>query len=307
MGWIKRNLIFVVGGSLALALLIWAVVFICNGWDRNDAAAGKLTEIYNELTRLAKLNPSNNKIDNTKIAREQAQQLRAWIASAKVAYQPVAAILEDKTVSNEAFASALRRTVDTLQREADSAGVSLPPKYDFSFSAERTLVKFAPGSLEPLVAQMSEVKALTEILLAARINALVGIQRVRISDDDANGPQSDYTDLRPQTNDLAILMPYVVTFRCFTPELGRVVSGFASAPNAFIIKSVNLQPAAATTAAATPPPGGPMGVGEMGGMPPASPAPVPAISDKGGLQTVLKEQLLQITMEVDLLKLLPNR
>jgi len=312
MGWIKRNLIFVIGGVLALVLLGVAGDFIYNGWSHNSEAAGKLNEIYDTLKSLAaqKPSPGNEKINNTKIAQEQIQQLRAWIANATACYQPVPAIPEDKIVSNEAFASALRRTVDGLQHEADSAGVTLPPKYDFSFSGQRTLVKFAEGSREPIAAQLGEVKVITEILLAARINALMGIQRVRISDDDASGPQSDYIDQRPLTNDLAVLTPYVVTFRCFTPELSRVISGFAAAPNAFIIKSVNVQPAAATatattTAAATPPPpGSPMRMGDAGTPPPP---PVSPAADKGGLQIVLKEQLLQITMEVDLVKLLPKR
>ena len=59
--------------------------------------------------------------------------------------------------------------------------MTLPPKYDFSFTAQRSLVKFASGSLGPLATQLGEVKAITEVLLAARINALDGIQRVRVS------------------------------------------------------------------------------------------------------------------------------
>jgi len=306
MGWIKRNLIFVIGGTLALALLAVAGNFIFTGWDHNSAAASKLDEIYKTLKSLAaqKPSPGNEKINNTKIAKEQTQQLHTWIDSATACFQPVPAIPEDKVVSNEAFASALRRTVDTLQHEAESAGVTLPPKYDFSFSGQRTLVKFAEGSREAIAAQLGEVKVITEILLAARINALMGIQRVRISDDDASGPQADYIDQRPLTNNLAVLTPYVLTFRCFTPELARVISGFASSPNAFIVKAVNVQPAAAVVAAATPPPasGSPMRMGESG----TPPAPVSPPSDKGGLQTVLKEQLLQITMEVDFVKLLPK-
>ena len=35
--------------------------------------------------------------------------------------------------------------------------------------------------------QLGEVKAISEVLFAARVNALDGIQRVRVSDDD-DGP-----------------------------------------------------------------------------------------------------------------------
>ena len=68
-------------------------------------------------------------------------------------------------VTSEAFAAALRRTIDQLQHEADSASVTLPPQYGFSFEAERTLVKFAPGSLEPLAEQLGEVKTIQKFFM----------------------------------------------------------------------------------------------------------------------------------------------
>jgi hypothetical protein len=320
MGWIKRNLFFVVGGLLALGLLGGAGYFIWTGWARNSDASGKLNERYDELKKNAQspLQPGNEKINNTKIAQDQEKQVLAWIAAARKYFQPIPAIPPGATVRGEAFAAALRRTIDTLQHEADSASVTLPPKYDFSFAAQRSLVKFAGGSLEPLAVQLGEVKAISEILFAARVNDLDGIQRVRVSEDDTAGLQSDYTERSPITNDLAIVTPYVITFRSFTPELARVVSGFATSPNSFIVKSITVQPASAATAA---------GPGEMapnpyapgyetpgrrgrydmppGAMPPPDQQPPPG-GGKGGLQTVLKEQLLHVTLEVDIVKLLPK-
>jgi hypothetical protein len=132
-----------------------------------------------------------------------------------------------------------------------------------------------------------------------------------MSDDDVGGSQSDYIEERPITNDLAIVTPYVITFRSFTPELARVMGGFAKAPNTYIIKSVNVLPAGAAGAMA----GGP---GEMpGGVPPMArmagegypmPAPPPQgqPAGKGGSQPILKEQLLRVTAEVELVKLLPK-
>ena len=82
-------------------------------------------------------------------------------------------------VTDPLFAGALHRTLAQLQHEAAAANVALPPEYDFSFIA-RTLaprLTFAPGSLEPLSVQLGEVKAISEVLFAAGINALDGIQR----------------------------------------------------------------------------------------------------------------------------------
>ena len=211
-------------------------------------------------------------------------------------------------MASETYAEGLRQTIDLLQHEADDASVTLPPKYNFSFSAQCSLVRFAPGSLEPLAAQLGEVKAIAEILFAARVNDLDGIQRVRVSDDDTAGLQSDYIDERPITNDLAVITPYVITFRCFTPELARVISGFANSPNPFIVKSINVQPAARPSAQLKfrvrrrpirTAPGGAMGLpgaplSRTLGCPDGCPgAAAAAATGKGGLQTVLKEQLLR--------------
>lgn len=308
MGWIKRNLFFVIGGIVTLGFLGAGGFYIYQDWTRNSVAADKLNEIYGTLKSLQEQSPSpgNEKIDNTKIAKEQQQQLQAWIKSAGKFFQPIPSI-PSGNVSSEAFAGALRRTVDSLQHEADSAGVMLPPKYDFSFSAERSLVKFAPDSLEPLAQQLGEVKAVVETIFSTRANALDGIQRVRVSADDLAGPQGDYIDEHSVTNELAIITPYVVTFRCFTPELSRIVGAFATSTNMFLIKAINIQPAGAASLspdAAGQPPGR---FGGEPGMPGQMPPPaVQPLTGKGGLQTVLKEQLLRVSLEVGLVKLLPK-
>ncbi len=319
MAWIKRNLFFVIGGIVTLALLGAGGFYIYQGLNRNSEATDKLNEIYGTLKSLQQQQPSpgNEKTDNTRIAKDQTQQITSWIKSAGKYFQPIPSIPAGN-VTSEAFASALRRTVDALQHEAESAGVTLPPKYNFSFSAQQPLMKFADGSLGLLAAQLGEVKAIAEIIFSARVNALDSIQRVRVSDDDAAGSQGDYIDEHSTTNNLAVITPYVVTFRCFTPELSRVISTFATSSNTFLIKSINVQPAGAASASPTQtaplpgamlPPGGIPGrmLGEFGMVPPATQTPVTSsATDKGGLQTLLKEQLLRVTIEVGLVKLLPN-
>jgi hypothetical protein len=329
MGWIKRNLFFVIGGLIALGLLGGSGFYIYQGWSRNADASDKLNEIYSTLQTLGEANPGpgNDQINNTEIARTQTQQIRDWVLSSGNYFLPIDAIPPD-SVTSETFAAALRRTVAQLQSEATNASVALPPEYDFSFAAQRPLMQFAPGSLAPLSVQLGEVKKIAEIIFSAKVNSLDGIQRVRVSDDDVNGPQTDYTDKQALTNDLAIITPYVVTFHSFTPELSRVIAAFATSSNAFIIKSINVEPAGAETGAdmsqpgmlppgenpeGYPPRGYPGrrfaygGYGPQGGYQPGGAPPVAQpVVNKGGLQTVLKEQLLQITLEVELVKLLPK-
>jgi hypothetical protein len=317
MGWIKRNIIFVAVSIVALLALGGGGFYIWQAWSANAEKTEKLNGVYDSLNSMSQKSPApgNEKVNNTETAKAQQKDVQTWIDSSVDFFQPVTSVPAGTNVTGEAFASALRRTVDQLQRDADAAGVSLPPKYDFSFSAQRPLVKFAPGSLDLLAAQLGEVKALSAALFSARVNALDGIQRVRVSEDDVAGPAGDYTDLRPTTNDLAVITPYVVTFRTFTPELSRVLAAFASCSNTFLVKAVNLQPAG--LAAPSPEAGMPGGYPGMpgripgeypapGGMPPMTQPGAQPVTGKGGLQTVLKEQLLRVTLEVDYVKLLPK-
>jgi hypothetical protein len=295
MGWIKRNLFFAIGGVIALLLLGAAAFYDFQGWSHNSAAKDKLNEIYGTLTELTgeKPSPGNAKIDNIKTAKEQEREIQDWIKGTGDYFKPIAPIPDTPEVTSEAFAAALRRMIDQLQHEADAASVQLPPKYGFSFEAQRSIVKFAPGSLLPLSVQLGEVKTISEILFASRVNSLDSIQRARVSDDDTAGPQADYINDVSVTNSLSILTPYVVTFRSFSGELASVLANFAATPHGFVVKGINISPAGMTPSAG--------GLPEGGGPPPGT-AP-----GRGGLPTVLNEQLLRVTLEVVIVKPLLKR
>jgi hypothetical protein len=300
MGWIKRNLFFVIGGVVALGLLGAGGFYIYQGWARNAAAADKLNEIYGALRSLQsdKNSPGNDKIDNTRIAKEQQRQLQEWVNSANAFIQSVPPI-PDGDLTSKNFATALGSAIYQLQQEAKSASVTLPPKYAFSFDAEDNKLSISPASLDPLAVQLGEIKAIAETVFSARVNALDGIQRVRVSDEDSSGPAGDYIDDHPVVSDLAVITPYVVTFRCFTPELARVIGAFATSSNTFLIKAINLQTAGVAAAA---PAGGIVSPWPM----PGQAMPASTLQGKGGLQTVLKEQLLRVSMQLEFVKRLPK-
>ena len=290
----QTKFIFSIGGVIALLLLGAAGYYDYKSWSHNSDAFDRLNEIYGKLKELGdeKPSPGNGKIDNIKTAKEQEAIVRDWINQTTNFFKPIVPIPDSPEVTSEAFAAALRRMIDQLQHEADTASVLLPPKYAFSFEAQRSIVKFAPGSLQPLAVQMGEVKTISEILFASRVNSLDGIQRVRVSDDDTAGPQTDYINEVPVNNNLAVLTPYVVTFRGFSAELASVLGGFAASPHGFIVKGITVQPAGAATQGEN---SAPMGQ-------------VPAVVNKrGGMPTVLNEQLLRITLAIDIVKPLPRK
>jgi len=316
MSWLKRNLFFAIGGILALALLGAAGFYDYKSWERNNTAFNTLNEIYNEIQNntvsynghaIAPGGPKS-KVNNVAAANEQRKQLEDWIGRARAYFQPIAPIPNPTNgpLSNESFAGALHRTLDQLQNEAAAANVQLPPQYAFSFSAQSSMVVFAPGSLGPLSQQLGDVKAISETLFAAQVNALESIQRVPVSaDDNTAGSPTDYLNEQPVTNNLAILTPYEVTFRGFSPEIAKTLEVFDSSPHGLIIKNISVMPANMAQGMSDQYQGG-MQPQYQGGMQPA-PAPIiTTLPGRGGLQTVLNEQMLRISVEVEVVKLSPG-
>ena len=350
MDWIKRNLYFLIGSLVALALMGLAGWYLYSKWQLNNEILGKLDEQYVELKRLneQKPHPGSGKIDNIKIAKEQQQELRAYIQKSRTYFQPCPPIPvpESSKLTSQEFSSALSRTLDQMQREATRVSVGLPPKdsrgqtYSFSFAAQRESLAYAPGSLEPLSVQLGEIRAICTVLFQAKVNALDNLRRERVSEDDLKGPQTDYLPDKSVTNELAVLSPYEITFRCFSPELAAVLAGFASSPcGLMVVKAINVElaPAAAaeqpaspafqaTPAYSPPPPVTPRApvapaaadafaarYGLAGRAAPRPPPPpqtyVPsapqATVNRGGLPLALDEKQLKVTLMLNVVKLTP--
>jgi hypothetical protein len=342
MDWIKRNLIFVVGAVVALALLGVAGWYSYSGYSHNATQWEQLNQQYEELKRLTNLKPNpgdGKKVDNIRLAQEQEKEAQAFLDKLTQRLQRIPALPEGTNLAASDYSAALQRTIDELQREATNSSVVLPPKYKFSFEAQAGRVTFAAGSLVPLAAQLGEVKAICTILNQAKINALDGLRRERVSADDNSGPATDYLEVHSVTNDLAISAPYEVTIRCFTPELAAVLAGFANSPYGLVVKGVNLEPAGVTVAdpygtppvtpmaVAVPVPGQPEGrrsgegeafrsrYGRRAMAPPPTPMPAPApiplpvagaAPVRAGLQTFLTEKQLKVTLLIHVVKLLPQ-
>jgi hypothetical protein len=347
MVWIKRNLFFVIGAVLSVALLGFAGFHTYTGWKHNSAGREELNQAYEELKRLYNQprHPGFGKVDNIKTAREQQQEISEVLAKAAKVFQPVSAIPDTTSVTSSEFQAALHRTVDQLTREAAAASVLLPQDYKFSFFQQFRLLNFAPGSLQPLAVQLGDVKALCDVLIKAKINSIDGIQRERVSPDDYQGAQTDYIDLVSQTNDLAVLTPYQITFRSFSPEIGQVLAGFANSPHGIIVQAITVEPATAAgseqsgapagamayapapaaAAPVNPPGGGGMQAEELARMrlvrgltafrpdqyPSLRAAPPPAnaapTAARSGPQAILNEKPLRITLLLQVVKSLPKK
>jgi hypothetical protein len=267
MSWIKRNLYFLIGSLVALGLIGLAGWYLYSKWELNNTLLIQLDEEYAKLKRLydQKPHPGNDKINNIQEAKEQQKQLRAYIQKACQHFQniPPIPVPESGKVTSQEFSTALSRTIDQLAHRASEERVALPPPspngqtYSFSFEVERPKLAFAAGSLEPLSVQLGEVKAICDVLLQANISALDGLRRERVSEDEQNGQQTDFLPDKSVTNELAVLTPYEMNFRCFSKDLAAVLAGFANSPYGLVVKSINVEPALAGAAPgdqSTPPP-----------------------------------------------------
>ena len=338
MAWVKRNLYFLIGAFIAVALMGAAGFFLYSNLKLNNEKREKLNETYTELKRLKEQKPhpgDGKRVDNIALAREQQDDLRKVIKQTTNYFQPIAPIpkTESGKVTVEEFTESLRQTITQLQRAAGAGSVTLPPQYNFSFEAQKNKVTFAPGSLEPLSVQLGEVRAICEILFRGKINALEAMRRERVSADDTG--LSDYHDNKSVTNENGVLTRYEVAFRCFTPELATVISGFANSPHGIIVKGMAVEPSL-SPGAMNPDMTGASPIQPQVFIPPpqaAAPfnpsAPIAAEGGKGGTpavplpvtrtptyaqpsttpkpQTAINEKLLRVTLALDVLKLRPQK
>lgn len=248
MDWIKRNLYFLVGALVAVALMAWAGFYLFSKLNLNNEKMTQLNEQYSKLDQLNRQNPhpGTPKTDNVKAAREQQQELTKVVEKIRSLYKPIPRIPDVEKVNSQEFTAALRRTIDQLQKQATNSSVAIPNNYSFSFEAQKPRVTFAVGSLEPLSVQLGEVSAICDVLFAAKINALDNIRRERVSPDDSSGPPADYHERKSVTNEMAVIATYDLSFRSFSGELAAVLAGFASSPHGMVVKTINVDPAPAT-------------------------------------------------------------
>ncbi len=258
MSWIKRNLFFVIGSVVALALMGLTGWFLYTKWTLNNQILADLKTNFEELKGLTTKSPhpGDAKVNNIQNARNQQMELSNYVAKARVHFEPIPRLPSPEDapkISDRDLTTALSKTVDHLQRQASSASVNVASNYYFSFEALRGKVSFDSKGLLPLATQLGEVKAICDLLFAAKVNSLDNIRRERVAAEDSlGGLQTDYLTEKRTTNDLAVLVPYEITFKCFSSELASVLSGLASSPHAILVKTINVEGAPITAASEQP-------------------------------------------------------
>src|ERR1051325_2578029 len=180
MNWLKRNLFLVGGGVVALGLLGFAIFFLLTRKSDVDQVTGELAARTDEWKQLVARDPYPNQ-ENIDRAKAEQKKLAAFLEQTRKFFVPVATF--PTNLDGATFKNLLETTISELVHDADKSGVSLPSsnRYDFTFKPQRSSLDFAPGTLAPLAMQVSEIKAICDVLFDARIHTLVGLRRAPVA------------------------------------------------------------------------------------------------------------------------------
>lgn len=340
MPWLKRNLFLVIGGLVAIGLLGFAGYFLFNKIQRNQEVTAQLEEKTQLLKDLVGRDPhpGTEKVDNIGAAKREVKKVQAFLSDVQQYFPP--APTETNRVSSQQFRVLLENAIDELQRGAERAGVKVPDDYWFTFSAQKTAMSFATNVVGSLAGQLSDIKALCEILYQAKVVSLLGLRRMPVASEDSGS--QDYLSSKGTTNNWTVSTPYEVTFQGFSSELASVLEGLIRSKNCFVVRNISVdradspQEQETITETSSPQsmstmemmakryglrPG--MGANPYGGgqgmspelrsryglapapPPPTQPATHARAAGKGGMTVFLEEKALRVTLSVDSVKLKP--
>jgi hypothetical protein len=303
MSWAKRNIYFLVSCIVAVVLLGAAGWYCYSEWQSNNANWDQLKQDYDQLTQYATkpINAGNEAVNNITAAREQTAEVKTRVAEMEKLFTPVHGIPYTNHLEDRALASAVRETIAQLRLSATQHNVTLPVEFNFSFSVQAGKTVYDPNSWDQLSKQLGEIKTICDTLYGCRVAALDAVQRERTADEANPNSASmtpEYVDSNSVTNGSTVITPYQVTFECFTPELGSVLSSFANQTHTIVVKTLDIQPA--DVAFGSEPIGMQMQMPGANGMP-------PPVNPRGGLPVVIDEKKLKVIMLVDFVKIVPTQ
>jgi hypothetical protein len=332
MDWIKHNLLLVVSGLVALLAVGGSGYFFYLQVMADQDAEAKLTSVREELKKLQTTVPYPTQT-NLLVFQDYRKQWQDFMTRAGRHFGEAQT---NDFGRNLDFGAALAKTINDLQRGAKYASVTLPTNFSFGFSVQRERLQYDPTNLTTLSVQLEDIRNLCEILYQAKVYELVGVQRVAVSTNDTSASsglsQSSYSSEYLSssrtivTNDLALIFPYQITFRCSSVELAAAMECIARSPYGITVKYLKVEGSetqaqdetGATAGAVFSPytsrfgPGMSAAMAARYGLGPygrRQTAPTPGAEatepqkQKKGPGTILKERPIKVAMQVDVIKL----
>ena len=315
MAWIKRNIPFVIGLVVALAMVGVGIFYLLAQMERASTATADLESSNRKLDEMLAHDPfpepkniAAAKAEQVRLQQFQAQALGMFQTN----YVP-------KDLDSERFQLLLLSTLAELERAAAESGTKLPAAdYSFTFTPQKGNTQIPVGRLGELAAQINDIRALAKYLFSAKIHALSHLKRAGTSTNDY-GNADILTEKKTLTDPAtgAVLRQYEVQFQSFSGEVGAVLSAFANAPETIVVRALNIQRGNLTTEAVTTAfvapaatfPGGsrmdPALAARYGLNRPAAPQPAAAATTPTARpgEPVVDEKPVQVTLALDIIKL----
>jgi hypothetical protein len=191
--------------------------------------------------------PSDEHVQQAKAGLSQVQEFEDQLHKA---FAPWASFPKE---DEKGFSAYLEDTIVDLKTKATNASVGMPETIAFGFTDQRGKLRYPLESIDPWMQQLTEIKALIDILLKAKINSLAYFRRVAVSSNDLFLNPNDTFPASMVITPSQTRTPYKMEFRCFSRELAAVMDGLARSSNCFVVKNVVVMPAGMKLPEAAPP------------------------------------------------------
>lgn len=229
----------VIGGVVVLILVGAAAYFSMTQFQKAKQVTEALDKARQNWERLERQSPhpGTEDVDNIAAARQDVQVADDFLQQVDTSYSSLNYPL---VTNNFQFKTLLERSIAQLRNDAEESGVAIPDGYDFTFRGQMDKLQFESENLQVMVNQLEEVKAICRLLFDQRVLSLEGLRRVPTGRDDRVA--NDFLPLNMVTNQVAIRVPYEVTFKGFSGELANVLQAFANAKQCYRIRSIQINP-----------------------------------------------------------------
>lgn len=237
MAWLKRNLIFVVSGLVALGVLGFATVYMMSKKELNETVTADLQNKQSEWNRLNQKDPhpGTDSLDNITSAQVEQKKVTAVLEEARTHYEMMSAT---NTIDNATFKKMLDDSLYELKQQAAASGVETPQDFGFTFTSQRNELRFPEASLVPLKSRLEDIKDICSVLYNSKVHGITSLKRPTVAEEESALGAQDYHSNSPVTNSLAVITPYELTFRGFSAEVSSVLHGFATSEKFMVVKWV---------------------------------------------------------------------
>ncbi len=259
MNW-RKHIVLIVGGGIAVLLLIGATVFLTRSMGKYNQVKSDLDQGMQRLETLTRRDPypsaaNIKQVDaNLGTLKEAASVLQDTILRGQV---------RPESIEIAEFAPMLERTSKRLAKRAADAGITLPVPFSLGMARYSAGELPSPEALPRLVIQLKSMEAIGQILLQSHISSLLSIERQefesgaqsqgeeqptmrrRQAAQDTQAPTLLSAIPMPASNTLYEVERFRVVFQARDVNVWEALNQLAKAPLLVSVVDVQLQNTAA--------------------------------------------------------------